>query len=584
MRNATKYLRASRFGLDDAGLATVFFLAEESGSTAAVGYNQLLQQVSGTRIQKKQLANLKKMGLITSQEAEAGKVGDKTITELVGGTAVDEKTQTANLARWVSKNLIPQMRKMGLDPNKPADAAKMARLVTSDRTSTDSLTTLINRSDELAAQAKLGAGGAKAGQRKRSESILADSSVLAATSVQGQFQSLLGETVTKLEPILLPVMKGVSGTLSDVTEEIRKASTGTVAGGGLVAGGLAVAALLKAAGPLGVMAGVAGLGDEKSRPMSLAALALQGAARDLSSAADKLSGGTGILPDGTGGPDKGKQGKPSSTKIEPPKGVPWWLLALGRTGAAGLLASPFLSGSEPPAEWANATADERQRLYARDAAKFQLYVAQQQLKALDEGKTVLPGKQDKPSVVQGAVQDLARLTETRNQLTASINSLTREVARLSVEGAQVKPEGKGPDWTDLNRALKAFQKPSDTKWPDGTPTTTTPPPKWPESAVLPTPSWMPDLKASLDGATITAAASALTTSSSTFATVFSTGSVQIGAAGQTAADIISDGAASAGARYGNAAAAAIAAAAASVSINVNSNVQSKPNTGASNPD
>lgn len=238
IRNFTKSLRTSRFGLDERGWAAGLLMAEEQGSTAGVGINQAITQLTGTRIQKKQLGNLIDLGLITEGQARVGMLGDKTLTELIGNGAVDEDQLRANMLNWTIEKLIPKMQQLGLDPNNRTDVSKFSSLIASDRTAISAISEFINRSQELASQVDqlLARDVSPEAETERN----ANSSLVAWQSAVSQSTSALGQFASKLEVVVIPALNTVSDWMRSLSNFIANddsgKAAGVVAGGGVAAG------------------------------------------------------------------------------------------------------------------------------------------------------------------------------------------------------------------------------------------------------------------------------------------------------------------------------------------------------------
>jgi hypothetical protein len=295
IRNFTKSLRTSRFSLDERGWAAGLLMAEEQGSTAGVGINQAITQLTGTRIQKKQLGNLIDLGLITEGQARAGKLGDKTLTELIGNGAVDESQLRSNMLQWTIDKLIPKMRQLGLDPNNTTDVSKFSSMIASDRTAISAISEFINRSQELASQVDqlLARNVSPEAENERN----ANSSLVAWQSMVSQSTSALGQFASKLEVVVIPALNTVSDWMRQLSNFIANDDSGRAAG--VVAGG-------------GVAAGITALWAGKSLTKILAspvifATSLDKATGSVARFAAALDA-SGAIPgvDGPGKPRKGK--------------------------------------------------------------------------------------------------------------------------------------------------------------------------------------------------------------------------------------------------------------------------------------
>ena len=281
---ATKYLRASKFTQDTAGFMTALFLNEEMGSTASVGINQAIKQLSGRGVTKEILANLEKLGLISTKEINVGSVGGKTSRKRVVDEATAEEALRENIAGWISSQILPRMRKEGLDPNKPTDAARFAARVSSDRTAVDAITSLILRATELETQIK------RARERDTSadtqDRLLGNSTTLAFEGLRNQWTGTLGAMAKALDTVLVPAVNLVSSALSNITSFISGSGEG---GSGIKATAAGIAGLGLAAG--GIAGGKALV--NLFNPLNGSALALNGSAAALTRAAVAL-GGAGV--------------------------------------------------------------------------------------------------------------------------------------------------------------------------------------------------------------------------------------------------------------------------------------------------
>lgn len=306
VRTLTKSLRASRFGLDERGFLTSLLVAEEQGSTAGVGINQLIKQLSGERIQKRQLAELIRLGLVGQKEVKTGTQGGKVVTEVVAAGAVDEDLLRSNIQGWVLENIIPVMEREGFDPANAVDASRFAGSITSDRTATDALVNAILRAQEI--RDTVDRALAKDTSDARVDDILATSFLLQLEEVRGQFSSVLGEVARSMETVLLPALnvvsdglQGLASFLSGPDGEGDPLRTGAVAAGGVATTGAAL------------------FGGKKLldlfNPLNKSAVALNGSAAQLNAAATALQRAAGAqgaagLGQGTGR-GKGGAGRPN---------------------------------------------------------------------------------------------------------------------------------------------------------------------------------------------------------------------------------------------------------------------------------
>lgn len=261
-----KSLRTAKFSLSDEGLLTSILLAEEQGTTAGVGINQLIKQLSGERVTKRARANQAELGLVTTREVQVGSDANGPIFETVVNATVDEGLLRENPAQWVRENIIPAMIDAGFDPNDATDVTSFAGTITSDRTATESLVALILRNEELLQ------GVAQAQNRDLSTAAVdaanADSSLVALAEAEAQFTSVLGEIANSLEVLFIPALNLATAALTSVSDFIAGPDgegslgrTAAVAGAGLAvagAGTLAAGAVTRRA-VLGPRRGAGGL-------------------------------------------------------------------------------------------------------------------------------------------------------------------------------------------------------------------------------------------------------------------------------------------------------------------------------------
>lgn len=309
-----KYARTSKYALDEKALLAGFLSAEEQGTTAGVGLNQAIKQLSGERVQKKQLNKLIEYGLITEGQVKTGELDGKTITEIVGAGAVDEEGLRTNFYKWVNDVIIPTMKREGFDPNNPVEVSKFAGQITSDRTATDALASAIIRAQEISAQvnAALGFDVTKEGLQE----VAGQSVTASIQAVQEQFLSTMGAVGNSFESILIPALNATAGALSSLTNFLYGEDGGNPLRTGAVVGGAAL-------GAYGLMkGGKAALNF--FNPLMGSAIALDSSAAALTAAAVKL-GGAGVV-DGLSGGKKGVG--PTSEKLKGPGALSTLLPAL----------------------------------------------------------------------------------------------------------------------------------------------------------------------------------------------------------------------------------------------------------------
>lgn len=258
VRQAVKYLRASKYGMTPEALMGVMMMNEETGSTASVGYNQALKQLMGGGTKKGQ-AELERLGLITTKEVDVGSVGGKKTKERVIDGTIDDELLRSNAFEWVNKNLIPAMIKDGLDPNKANDVQKFVRKVATERTAQDFIISSILRSQEL--QKQISAANARNADPAVIDAQNAQSGLVAVQGVVSGWEGALGQMVAAFDNILiLPASKTISNFLAEIQSYIAgpdgkpdPARAGIVAGGGIAAalgGGLLISKLM------GMMTGI----------------------------------------------------------------------------------------------------------------------------------------------------------------------------------------------------------------------------------------------------------------------------------------------------------------------------------------
>lgn len=246
VRALTKTLRTSRYGLDERGFLTALLLAEEEGRTAGVGVNQVIKQLSGERIQKRQLAQLREYGLVGSREVVTGTEGGEPVTEIVSTGTVDEDKLRQNFVGWIIDNILPVLDREGFDSSSPTDVARFAGGVTSDRTATAALVAGILRAQEITKSVDRALTNDTSPERI--DSVIDSSLLVSLAEVSGQFANVLGEVTRSMESSLIPVLDLVSSGLNNLANFLSGPDgqgsalrTTTVALGGAAAVGAGVA-------------------------------------------------------------------------------------------------------------------------------------------------------------------------------------------------------------------------------------------------------------------------------------------------------------------------------------------------------
>lgn len=282
IRTLTKSLRTAKFSLDDRGLLTAILLAEESGSTAGVGINQAIKQLSGERIAKKQRSFAADVGLIELEEVQTGTEGGKPVIEFLPRGTKEEELLRENPVAWVKKYVIPVMREQGFDPNNPTSASQFAGKITSDRTATEALTTFIIRADEI--EKTVDRALVKDVSDERIGGVQDKSLLLSFNKARSQLISVMGEVANSMEGVLIPAFELVADAANVVSNFLARSESpagvaavavggAAVAGGAVVAGKKALSALSPGSSAL----------LKSSAMLDSAAAALLKAAKSLSS-------------------------------------------------------------------------------------------------------------------------------------------------------------------------------------------------------------------------------------------------------------------------------------------------------------
>jgi len=438
----------AKTALNQRGLLTLALAMEEQGSRAGVGLNEAIKNLSTQRLDKKKIANLERMGLVTTEQIGTGKIGGKTVTEIFGKGATDEGELRRNMLDWVINKVIPKMEQQKVDINDPAQVAKWSGKVTSGK-GTDFLSGLILRSQEILRDIK------QAESRKADISttdlLLKDTGVIVGQGIKNQIQSVLGEMANKAEPIVLSVLKPASETMSKIAEGVREGDPlkiAAAAGGGILAGGATAIALKAAAPVIGRAMGIAALTDPKTASLGAAGLSLIEAAGELKSAAAALHG---IGPPSTTGGDPTKSKVPAPTKDV--SKLPWWQFL---TLSGGLSMLPLLASTRGAGGKSNLPDLEAIRTANESLAQAASRLAQLESERAD------------PSVIEQALREV---TAANAEVARIARGETRAPSWIDDTFKQLREQQKGPDW--LFRTLK-----SSGEWPDGKPFTEAPLSEW----------------------------------------------------------------------------------------------------------
>lgn len=297
-----KYSRTTGKTLDQEGWRTLLFLGEDYGSSAGVGLNQMIKQLTGERVQKKQLAAQIDYGITGSKEITTGKVGGKKKTEVVSTGVQNEALLRQDPARWIREVLFPIMDRQKIDKTDNVAVAKFAGEITSDRTATDILTTLITNMGEVQQRRKI----AEDRGNVNLDAIMDESLVNRWDDATTQLISAVGETANSFKTVLIPVLNLVSDSARGIAAFLAgNDGQGNPLVAATVAGGAAATAfgVYKGGSMLmngfGLQASAVAL-DGSAAALTRAAIALGG-----SSAAPGIPGGPASKP-GKRGPNWGK--------------------------------------------------------------------------------------------------------------------------------------------------------------------------------------------------------------------------------------------------------------------------------------
>lgn len=290
-----KYSRTTGKTLNQEGWRTLLMLGEDYGSSAGVGLNQMIKQLTGERVQKRQLAEQIAIGLTGSKEVTTGKVGGKQRTEIVSTGVQDEALLRSDPSRWIRQVLFPIMQKQGVDTTDNVAVAKFAGSITSDRTATDILTTLITNIGEIEQRRAV----AERRGDVNLDTIMNESLVNRWDDATTQLISAAGEVTNSFKTVLIPALDLVSNSARSVAAFLAGDGDGNMVAAGAVAGGAAVTGLAAYKGAKGLLGGFG---------LSASAVALDGSAAALTRAAIALGGSAAPSVDGPWAP--GGKNKP----------------------------------------------------------------------------------------------------------------------------------------------------------------------------------------------------------------------------------------------------------------------------------
>lgn len=269
-----KSARGSKFSLapNSTGLLTLLSMAEESGSTAAVGMNQLLKQLRGVGVKAEVLGNQADYGLVKTEEVKTGKVGGKQSTKLVAAGSIDAGMLLTDPRGFVEKYIIPQMLKRGLDPNNPSQALDVAQSLTGERTAVEALTSLILKNQDI--ERNVQRAQALNMTPENVKKITDESGLVAMTNTTNQLTGLMGQVANSFETILIPALNGVSS----IAQSLSNFVAGPDGKGDPTRAALAVGAT-----------GLAGYAGYKTLTSVIDVFGLKGSAAALTGSATQLS-------------------------------------------------------------------------------------------------------------------------------------------------------------------------------------------------------------------------------------------------------------------------------------------------------
>jgi hypothetical protein len=206
------------------------------GPTAGVGSNQMIKQLAGKGTTKEVLAFQELIGLIKLKEVKTGTLGKKKSTT----TAVDydfnqgaREYLRSDPLGYVSNVVLPALVKSGklkgltseedakLLAEKilpPVVAQDKAGQLTSDRTATDLLATLMIIANNLERDVERGLEMDVS--PKRIEEIQNQSLMLNLQGVVNQAQGLVGNFADSLEGVLIPALQKVNSVLGGTNEAL----------------------------------------------------------------------------------------------------------------------------------------------------------------------------------------------------------------------------------------------------------------------------------------------------------------------------------------------------------------------------
>lgn len=299
-----KYSRTTGKTLNQEGWRTLLMLGEDYGSSAGVGLNQMIKQLTGERVQKKQLAEQIAIGLVGSKEVTTGKVGGKQRTEIVSTGVQDEALLRSDPTAWIRKVLFPIMQKQNVDVTDNVEVAKFAGSITSDRTATDILTTLITNIGEIEQRRAV----AERRGDVNLDAVMNESLVNRWDDATTQLISAAGEVTNSFKGVLIPALDLVSDSARSVAAFLAGDGEGNKVAAGAVIGGTAVAGLAAYKGAKGLLGGFG---------LSASAVALDGSAAALTRAAIALGGSAATdgpwMPGGKNKPPRTLLGKAART-------------------------------------------------------------------------------------------------------------------------------------------------------------------------------------------------------------------------------------------------------------------------------
>lgn len=282
-------LQGSKMSLNDAGIISLLGYMEEQRSSAGVATNQLIKQLSGDRIQKKQLKNMINMGLVETENVEVSKTNKKgvvsTTTEQAVKGVVDEELLRSNPLEWTNKHLISKMHEQGLDPMNNTHINKFANMISSDRTATSGLVTMLTRYQDFMRQAEKLQGLSMTSETQ--QEMVNQSGLITLGEAQSKVTTLLGLMSSALETAAIPALQTFSGWMQKLNEFVAPEGKTNTTNAGIVAG-------VGVLGGIGALVGGKAVASALFNPFATANASLTTAGTNLNAAALALQRAAGV--------------------------------------------------------------------------------------------------------------------------------------------------------------------------------------------------------------------------------------------------------------------------------------------------